>query len=212
MACTKPHIKKYLHYTADMRKYANKNFKKWHLVYRTGFKEDSNPIKFPSVLTSYSLNWSKLIKPNHVLETVLAENPSLGDSVFFGKIKLIKLIDINSECPSGVYLGMHRIQTVMQHEPVPCNYSHCEILIKHTYLENNESKEVLLRYDDWKDCQLNVGKPPKFFKELRGNYRAKVATILNNRLQDRLPWYFRIFNSRKLVSAFLYVRLRFGMV
>jgi hypothetical protein len=209
MSCDLPQVPEYLHYNKDKQKIYNpKSFKFFHLLYITGFYENVNPIQFPFTSTSISSCWSKLIKYNDVLRTVLAHNPNLGDHVFYGKIRSIKNFKIVKNCDSGRFAGIHKLETLVIHNPVTCNYSHSEILIKHTYFDNLEIKTHVIKHEEWKKCVLKKGVPKEFFGDLDLKYRAAIATILNNDLNNpNIPFYFTFLPKRLITRWMLWFNL-----
>lgn len=209
MGCPNPDVPPYLHYNPKKKTYKCWRFAFWHLIYRTGKRGNSNPIEADKMRTGYSVCWSKLINHADVLKTVLASNPSLGDTVYFGKVNQFKKVVVKNNCDTGDFKGEHIVRIKLFHKPEICNYSHSEILIQHIYPENNKKQNKILQYDDWKDSLFEKGRPPKFFKELKAGYRAKVFTILNCELNhSSLPLYLRFHPKLFLVQLMIFFKLR----
>jgi len=209
MGCTNPNIPSYLHYNQGMKTFPCWRFAFWHLIYRIGHKGNANPIDADKMNTGYSVCWSKLINHSDVLKAVLEVNPKLGNAVYFGKVKEFKKVVVNSHSDTGLYQGEHIVKTKLHHKPLSCNYSHSEILIEHTYFENNKKQTKILQYDDWKNSLFKVGKPPLFYKSLKASYRAKVFTILNSELNhSNLPLYLKFHPKIFFVKCMLYFNLR----
>ena len=206
MGCTNPNIPNYLHYTEKRKVYPNWCFAFWHIIFRIGNSAAPNPIDYKQINSGYSVCWSKLIRHWDVLKTVLAANSSLGNTVYYGKANEFKKVHVSSECSEGIYKGKHVIKTKLKHSPEPCNYSHSEVLIEHTYFDGEGIKQTrIIEYEDWKSSILVAGKPPKFYKELRAGYRAQVGTILNNELkQSQLPLYLK-FHPKLVICKLLII-------
>jgi hypothetical protein len=195
-----------------MKIYPKWRFHFWHLLFRTGHQGLSNPLEAigaDKMNTGYSVCWSKLIKHTDVLDTVLAANPKLGDTVFFGKVGLFKKVVIKKNCNEGSFKGEHVVRFVLKHSPEECNYSHTEILIKHNYYENGQKRSKILQYKDWSTSLFKTGKPPLFYKELRAAYRAKTLTILSNKLNNQnLPRSLKFHPKIFFVKFLIYINLR----
>jgi hypothetical protein len=210
MGCLNPNIPKYLHFNEKRKIYPTWCFAFWHLIYRIGKSGTDNPIDSNQINSGYSVCWSKLIRHWDVLKTVLAANPSLGNTVYYGKALEFKKVYVESECTDGIYKGKHVIKTKLKHSPEPCNYSHSEVLIEHTYFDSEGIKHIqTIEYADWKSSILASGKPPKFYKELRAGFRAQVFTILNNELkQSQLPFYLKFHPKLFICKILIFLKLQ----
>ncbi|MCK6609243.1 MAG: hypothetical protein L6Q66_08995 [Bacteroidia bacterium] len=215
MACLDSKIPKYLHFTEKKRPVLSQSkFKINHILFRTGFKEKVNPIELPpSNPTSISVCWNKLIQLSHVLFTVKsgAKNPdNLGNHVFYGFVGEVNRFNLKRTCESGIYMGLHTITLSIRHDPLPCNYSHAEILINHTYHENNELKSVIIEHSEWKNSLFKTvkGENKKFFKDLELNFRADVVHLLK-RDSDVLnkTWFSRSYIKVLIIRLFLPVQM-----
>ncbi len=210
MGCSIDGIPKYLYFSTNKKVYKPKNFRFYHLLFITGFKERHNPIEFPYTLTAISVCWSKLIFSGHVLSVVkaLASNPdSRGDHVFFGRVKRIKKFNVEGVCDSIECKGRHTLTTEIIHTPIECNYSHSEILIKHVYLAGNKTNVEIVSKEqfDKKKCLLRKNAHKDFFKPLLLQYRAKMATALNADIDElNIPWHLRILPKNFIVSLSLW--------
>jgi hypothetical protein len=209
-------IPKYLLFTIGKKKiYKPKNFRFYHLLFITGFKNKSNPIEFPQTLTAISVCWSKLIIPQHVLLVVnaLASNPDgRGDHVYYEKVNKLKKFKIEDEYLEGDYKGKHILTVDLIHSPIEFNYSHSEILIKHIYTKNGVIQTDIITKDiyDSKKCLLRKNGHKDFFKPLLLKYRAKMATSLNNDIRELdIPWYFRILPKNIIVNFSLWKAMTF---
>lgn len=206
MACLNSKIPTYLHYTPNKRPVISQSkFKRNDILFRTGFKEKNNPVELPpSMPTSISVCWNKLIQLKHVLLTVKsgAKNPdNLGNHVFYGFVREINCFKLEKNCESGIYMGLHSLTLVIRHDPLPCNYSHTEILMKHTYHKNNQLKSVVIEHSEWKNSlfKTSKGEDKKFFKELELNFRADVIHLLK-RNSDVLN---KTLFSRSFIQGFI---------
>ena len=203
-------IPKYLHYKKGRRVYQERHFKPSHLLYRTGFKEENNPIEFPSTLTSISVCWSLIILQKDVLYTVLkGGNPErLGNHVYYGKVEEIKEYCNECNCDEGLFKGIHKIRVKLRHSPIELNYSHCEILIEHSFFENAVLKTIIIEHKDWKESLLMKGVPKAFFKKINLDYRASMAILLNSDCDEvKIPFYFKIIPKKLLLKIFLYLKI-----
>lgn len=211
MACTHLDIPKYLHYNENRKVYAEVDFKRKNPLYRTGNSEMGNPINFPFTSTSISTSWDKLIELKDVLRVLKAHNPNTSDNhVYFGYPDEIKQYKLEQECEEGTYKGIHVLTTVIKHSPEKCNYSHSEILIKHSYFENSEPKTVIIEHKDWdKSLFRKVKKDYKpFFKILDLQYRADMALLLiNDSGSLNVPFYLKIFSKRTVFNMWLRYKL-----
>jgi hypothetical protein len=211
MACTHADIPKYLHYNGNRKVFIESEFKRKNPLYRTGNSERENPIDFPFTSTSISTSWDKLIELNDVLKVLKAHNPNTTDnSVYYGYPDEIKEYILEGVCEGGTYKGAHRLTTVIKHTPEPCNYSHSEILIKHSYFENNEPKTVVIEHKDWNKSLFkrvkNEYKP--FFKQLDLQYRADMALLLKNNSNDlQIQFYLKIVSKKFILNLWLRFRL-----
>lgn len=216
MGCTVKGIPEYLHFSDGKKIYSTEKFRFYHLLFRTGFKDKGNPFENPDIIPAYSVCWSKLIKPDHVLQTVrlnavIPDNK--GDNTYFGKVKDIRRIKIEADYSnSPEYSGKHLIVTEIVHTPFPCNYSHCEILIKHTYFKNGQLTTEIITTDDWKNkkCLLRNKSHKDFFQPIINEYKAKIATAMNSDISELdARWYIRMLPKNVLVSLSLWKAVTF---
>ncbi|MDI1353874.1 MAG: hypothetical protein PSX36_03075 [bacterium] len=211
MACLDSKIPKYLHYSEKKRPVLSQSrFKINQILFRTGFKEKVNPIELPpSNPTSISVCWNKLIQLNHVLFTVKsgAKNPdNLGNRVFYGFVGEVKRFNLERTCLSGIYTGPHVISLTIRHDPLPCNYSHTEILIRHSFYESNKLKSVIIEHSAWKSSLFKMvkGEDKKFFKDLELNFRADVVHLLKRDSEAlNKTWLSRSFIKVAIIRLFL---------
>lgn len=193
MSCDNPNTPKYLIYFSGKKIFPEKKFKNNQYLYRTGFKERENPIEFPFSATAISVSWSNLILRRHVLKII---PETLGNNLYYSKIKELRKCRVEQFCNEGEYSGPHLIIPVIKHSPIPCNYAHSEILMKHFYHENNEMRTTIIEYEDWGKSlfkKFKKGPRKEFFKILELDYRAEIATILNKDCKELdIPFYLNI--------------------
>jgi hypothetical protein len=209
MTCSNPDIPKYLHYSGNEKIYKDSKLKARHLLYRTGFKENDNPIEFPNTLTSISVCWSNLIRRGDVLKVIPLR---LGNYVFFGKMKDVQDCIIQQNCSEGTYIGQHKITTVIKHSPLECNYSHAEILMRHTFPdEKGITNSIVIKHDDWGKSlfkKYKSGPNKKFFKLLELDYRVTMATLLRNDSKELdIPFFLKLFSLNRTIKLSLFIRM-----
>lgn len=201
MGCSEKNVPAYLHFTPQRKTYPSNRFRGYHLLFRTGFKERENPIEFPFTSTSISVCWSKLVRRKHVL-VILPEK--LGNHVYFGKVKELKRFKQTAYCSEGDFAGEHTISVAFLHSPVECNYSHAEILIRHTYCFKGEPKEDIIKHSDWNKSVFFKGKPKAFFKTMDLRYRANIARLISKDCAELdIPFYLKIFSKQLIVRLAL---------
>lgn len=175
MACNDPTIPHYLRWDGCTI-YSTTNFEDEDRIYRVG-----NPIEFPSVTTALSCKWGKIIKEVDVLKT-----PPLGQNDFcFSFVKEIRSFSLIRENVNGNHIGWHKLTCVLNHDPTPCDFSHCEILIKHQIYNNKGCSGIpsfnqTYTYADWsnKRCILQK-KKNNFMKSLRKAYRLEMIKLIS---------------------------------
>jgi hypothetical protein len=210
MECTLEGIPKYLHYYQKRKVYKPKEFKTYQLLYRTGFTERENPIEFPRSITALSVCWSKLINPKDVLNTVVSQGDpnKLGNHVYFGKIgqiRKIKVCQIFNE--NEAFKGQHILESFVIHTPLPCNYSHSEIMIMHRYKENGNFIEEIISKKQFEDrkCLLRKKQHKEFFQPLILEYQSKMATALNSDINElEVPFISKILPKNLILSLSLW--------
>jgi hypothetical protein len=214
MPCPHANIPKYLQYSIGQKIFKQKRFKNRHLLYRTGIKENFNPIEFPFSSTAISVCWSFLIAKKDVLDAVLtgAKNPEkLGNNVYFSYVKDIRTTKVEMLREDGVYKGNHILTTVIKHSPFECNYSHSEILINHVYYENDELKSKVLEHDDWNKSlfkKWKKGAEKEFFKRLNLEYTATIATYLSRDCSEiDIPFYYKIISKKFILRVLFFWRV-----
>ena len=198
MRCSDPRIPEYLHFYDGRKIFESRAFCYYHKIYRISFKD--NPIDIPEKwITAISCRWSKLIKKNDVVKTSLTK----GNDYHFAFVKEVKnykrswvLNDISQDLN-----GKHEITLKILHSPIPCDYSHSELLIVYKVYDLNESKvifEEICDYDSWSsESALLKRKKGKFFKEIKKDFRIDMIELFyKNSKKDKFINNLRIFISR----------------
>jgi hypothetical protein len=145
-----------------------------HSIYRLA--ENINPVTFayPSMFSELSSNWSMLAIPGHIKEI-----KKINGSIVYTSVDAIKKFIIEgNKSDNGENCGIHKINCYLYHSPENEDYSHVQIDIIHQLPENKENR----RYNrtNWEDKDFNLlKKNNKFFKNLREEYRFKLALLFN---------------------------------
>jgi hypothetical protein len=175
MNCSNPSIPEYLH-TNDKKTYSSHDFKWYHKYYR--LKSRSNPlisINLPWI-NALSGKWSYLIKNKHICK-IDKDRPEWNDFHF------AYINDINNYVISTIDSNgkKHMVNCVMSHAKKPCDYSHCEILIRHRIYNPKGDKEFDSIYtsEDWtnKAALLRSIKEKKI-KQLKKDYRIDMIKLI----------------------------------
>lgn len=173
MNCNSEKIPQYLHWN-DRPLFADNDFLPEHNLYRVG-----NPIEFPSVTTALSCKWSFLIQEEDVLR---ADDPPLGDDFRYAKVRELRSFFLPPrEKLEGENLGWHKLSCIFLHKPNACDYSHCEILIRHQIFENQDAinlrEEHIWTYQSWIDKQTLLQKKGSFYGNMRKDYRVEIIKL-----------------------------------
>lgn len=175
MPCTNPIIPEYLWYENQVI-YVDADFGDDERMYR--LTKNENPIEFPSTLTAYSCNWSRIIREEDIL--TVSHNEELID-FRTAPIQSLRGITIAKYKPENPHSGWHKLSCAFIHTPNECNYSHSEILIRHEIFSDMAMNQLVLHnvysYNDWQNktqCLLTKG---GIFKELRGDYRLELIRV-----------------------------------
>jgi len=176
MACTRPDVPTYLHWDGIL-KCPDCDFLDEHLLYRLYFSP--NPIEFPAGQTNaFSCKWSNyLINLDHIF---LVDDPPLGDKYESARIHDLRLHqNLGIKNDGGTHLGLHKLTCFFNHDPLECDISHSEILIKHQiFTDNTESHEIfstIYTYTEWNNGNAILNHPKnQFYKQLRKNYRTDI--------------------------------------
>lgn len=180
MKCDKENIPPYLHWN-EKRIFESHRFRYFHSLYR--IKSIGNPITIPEAWgNAISCRWSKLIKKKDIL---LQPYSQLGNDYNFVFIEEIKkyykkrhLRDERHE-----YAGVHVLTCVLAHSPLACDYSHCEILIRHRVFKIGETKpyfDETYTHRSWEEKTAMLKRlGGKFFKDLRSDFRVDMIKLIS---------------------------------
>ena len=179
MSCNNPLIPIYLHFNNDKKLFSDDDFKSHQKYYR--LKSNDNPIIPPQgKINALSGNWSFLIEKKDIVTT--HENPELNEYefAFIREIKAFRLTRINSD-KSDEYFGKHILSCYLKHSPETCNYSHCEIFIKHQIFQSNDSVfEETYSSKSWdKKKALLRRRKGDFYLKLKRDYRVEMIKLIS---------------------------------
>lgn len=179
MKCDNKEIPFYLHWN-NRKTFEDKDYYYFHKLYRIKPKE--NPIVIqPAWINAISCKWSKLIIRNHI---ILEPDIKIGDEydfVFIEEIRKYQKKSILNE--THEFNGTHVLSCILKHTPLPCDYSHSEILIRHRIYKNNKTTpyfDETYTYDSWanKTAMLKRMKI-KFFKDLKNDFRVDMIKLIS---------------------------------
>lgn len=169
MACNSPLIPQYLHWN-NREIFDSNRFENDHKLYRLG-----NPIAFPNTTTAFSCKWSFLINEEDVLNS---NYPPISDDFRYAAVQSLKEYNLTRENTEHENLKWHRLSCVLKHLPAECDYSHCEVLIRHQ-IWNSEQQllfDQIYTYDMWQTGNLLLqGKG--FYKIIRKDYRKEIIQL-----------------------------------
>lgn len=173
MACTSSIIPPYLH-TNDRPVLPNDAFLDDHRIYRLG-----NPIEFPNgTYTAFSCKWSHLINEADVL---IADDPPVSNHYKYAFVEALKAYRLKVEKTDGDNLGWHKLTCELEHIPTECDYSHCEVYIRHSIFSSEDEVELLnswfCTYEGWIAKEYILQGKTTFYKTLRKDYRAQVIAL-----------------------------------
>jgi hypothetical protein len=179
MECDNKEIPNYLHWN-NRRTFENENYIYFHKLYR--IKDNGNPINIPAQwINAISCKWSHLVKKKHIL---LQPEKEIGDDYDFVVIKEIrnykKRTILNEQ---HEFMGVHVLTCVMKHSPLPCDYSHSEILIRHRVYKNEKVKpyfDETYSHKSWVDKSAMLKRQHgKFFKDLKSDFRVDMIKLIS---------------------------------
>lgn len=177
MSCELPNVPEYLHWN-DRPFYTDADFLPKHHFYRLTL--NGNPIEFPSgTITAYSCKWSILISEEDLFKV---DNPSVGNTFSYAIISTIRRYELRNEKKEGNHIvGHHKLVCTLLHKPNECDYSHCEINIRHQIFsdvgEIIPSFDQIYTYEIWQAKAALLQGDNKFFKNLRKDYRKDMIKI-----------------------------------
>lgn len=179
MKCDCQEIPTYLHWNFRIT-HSDKDYLSFHKLYR--LKQIGNPIEIPAKwITAISCRWSKFIKKNHIL---LQPIKKLGDDYDFVFVRELRTYERKRELSEKHELnGIHSLTCIFKHSPLPCDYSHTEILIRHRVYRPEEKEpffDETYTYESWANetAQLKRGKSI-FFKDLKKDFRTDMIKLIS---------------------------------
>jgi len=182
MQCDNLDVPRYLHWN-NRATYSDKDFLYFHKLYRLKVRE--NPVEIhPAWANAISCRWSRHIKRKHIC--IQPPKPTYDDYhfVFLQEIRRYKKTGF-FEHANHQYAGKHIITCEMAHSPLPCDFSHVEILIRHKIFQAVDGKETLIfnevyTYDDWREKRALLAKDGnKFFKQLKQQFRLDMIKLIS---------------------------------
>jgi len=154
--------------------YTEADFANEHNLYRLTI--DKNPLTFPSgQTTGISCKWSFIIAVEDLFKV---ENPKGVNSYYLAVVSdILSCFKSGNKDDGGTNLGWHKLTCIISHTPIECDYSHCEINVRHQIFEDSSEhnllSEAVYTSDAWEACMLN-SKSNKFIKTLRKDYRLEL--------------------------------------
>ena len=150
-----------------------------HILYRLKAGA-TNPIEFPGgITTAYSCKWSFIIEVDDLFNV---ENPVGVDAYELAIVSALRTYVLKKEKIDGNQIGWHKLTCSFLHKPIDCDYSHCEINIRHEIfddvIETNCMYSEIYTYELWSEAILNSD--TKFYKLLRKDYRKDIIRLFNN--------------------------------
>ncbi len=179
MKCDNKNVPVYLHWN-NRRTYEHSDYYYFHKLYR--LKARGNPIVIPEKwINSISCKWSRLVKQKHIM---LQPDKHLGDEYDFVFIKEIKSYQRkNVLIDDHEYTGIHVLSCILKHNPIPCDYSHSEILIRHRVFKDEREKpffDEIYSYESWASETAMLKKmKSKFFKNLKSDFRVDMIKLIS---------------------------------
>ena len=184
MQCDNPNTPAYL-VCGDKETFTGEDFRYYHKFYR--ITSNGNPVVIPeSWITAISCNWSKIIKKKDILhqpEKIIGDDYNF---VFINELRNYKIIANIEDPNNNVYSGRHEISCTFIHTPIPCNYAHAEILIKHEIFKDEDIKASFSEsytHEAWEKQTAFLKKATaKPYKKLRKDFRVDMIKLIS-----RLP-------------------------
>jgi hypothetical protein len=208
MKCDNQEVPPYLHWN-NRSTYEDKDYYYFHKLYR--LKAKGNPILIPEKwINAISCKWSKLVKQKHIM---LQPDKKIGDEYDFVFIKEIKSYErINVLKDDHEYTGVHVLSCILKHNPLPCDFSHSEILIRHRVFKNEESVpffDEVYSYESWESQTAMLKKmKSKFFKDLKSDFRVDMIKLISrgssqNNKATNIKAVFNLIDWNKVVTSSL---------
>ncbi len=182
MSCELENVPEYLHFNNDKQIFDEVDFLDEHHLYRLSV--DGNPIEFPGgTVTSLSCKWNILINEEHLF---FVDQPQRYNAFKYAYVSLIRQLIIKCHRNEHPFNEWHKLTCSLLHKPNECDYSHCEINIRHQRFSDVEETDCnfneVYTYKIWqKKNNLLQGKSA-FIKQLRSDYRVEMMKIFCNPL------------------------------
>jgi hypothetical protein len=180
MKCDNKNVPSYLHWNNRIVFHTDA-FLNYHKLYR--LKAQNNPIEIPEQwANAVSCRWSKIIKKKHITIEPPKAHYNDYDYVFLQEIINYKKTGI-LENQQHQYAGKHVLTCVMHHDPLDCDFSHCEILIRHQIFKGDMEKAVfdqVYTHEQWQEKTALLNKEGgKFFKGLKKAFRLDMIKLIS---------------------------------
>src|SRR5260221_8096205 len=198
MKCDNKNVPSYLHWN-ERKVFGDKDFLHYHRLYR--LKSVKNPIEIPDkYANAISCRWSKIIKKQHI--TIEPPKPRYSDYdfVFLQEIRNYKKIGV-LENHEHEYSGRHVLTCVLHHDPLNCDFSHSEILIRHQVFRNGIEQPIfdeVYTHSAWVDRTALLNREGgKFFKGLKKAFRLDMIKLISiPSSQDPVWQHFKAYCNR----------------
>lgn len=161
-------------------------------VYR--FAGGPNPLEVSifnsSILTALSTKWAKYYL---LLEDVYAFGPRERDFLVSGRMHEIAAISVvmEQEDKTSDFAGVHRISPVICHTPLPCDYPHLDILIRHQFTMNGVVYDETIQYEQWPGSMLEKKRKNSFIKQLKKSYQVELANQFLDHVKDEADHQYK---------------------
>jgi hypothetical protein len=206
MKCDKPNIPTYLKWN-DKEVYKDNDFYYFHKLYR--LKPSGNPIEIPEkYANAVSCRWSKLTKKKHITIDPPKTHYSDYDFVLVQEIRNYTKTGFLTD-KQNQYFGKHVLTCVLHHSPEDCNYSHCEVLIRHQVFKHDSEEKILdevCSHKDWVDKTAILNKEQgKFFKGLKSAFRLDMIKLVSrpprqNNWKKDIKTFFKQFEVNSSIE------------
>ena len=179
MKCDNKEIPSYLHWD-NRNTLRNKDYCYFHKLYR--IKSNGNPIEIPEQWgNAISCKFSKIVKKKDIL---LQPEKKIGDDYDFIFIKELRKYKRKSVLNDHhEFMGIHVLTCALKHSPLPCDFSHSEILIRHQVFRDGQSIpyfDEVYPYESWANRTAMLKRQKaKFFKNLKSDFRLDMIKLIS---------------------------------
>lgn len=181
MNCDNKEIPPYLHWNNRTPLKAT-DYRYFQKLYR--LKSSGNPIEIPEAwITSISCKWSKIVRKKDILSHPANEKWNDYDFLYIRELrKYHRTVVLNEQ---HEFNGTHELTCLITHAPLPCDFSHSEILIRHKIFKLDETKpyfDEVYTYESWENKTALLKKQRhRFFKELKSDFRADMIRLFSRK-------------------------------